>query len=184
MKHNALAVILTLLIGAALAALLWWDQQRSMPTAGRVAPLLEMPRSSSVFRPPLPSAAPVPQVEPGGNGLYRCDGNTGTTYQATPCNPGARQAQVGGGTFSVVSPPPPPPILARPPVEEQGGKVGFVARTARDGDGNEALCEQLENAIRRIDAAARQASSAQRQERLKEERRRHTDGMWRLKCGM
>lgn len=181
MKHNALAVILTLLVGAALAAVLWWDHQRSMPTTERIAPQPEGLRGNPVIRPPSPS--PAPQVE-SANGLYRCDGNTGTSYQAAPCAPGARQAQLGGGTFSVVRPPPAPPILARPTVEESGGKVGFVARTPREGEGNEALCEQLEHAIRDVDAAARRGNSAQRQEWLKEVRRKYKDEMWRLKCGM
>ncbi|CAL95170.1 hypothetical protein [Azoarcus olearius] len=179
MKHNALAIALTLLLSALLGLALWWDYRRNAtphPTPGPASFPID---TRSAARP-----APAPTQALPHNGLYRCDGPAGTSYQSHPCTPGSRQGDVSGGTLSTVTVPPPRPLP--PPVasvETPTPKVGLIARGPRPGEGNEALCAMHERDIKRIDEAARRGQSSESQEWLREQRRWHKDEMWRLACG-
>ena len=116
--------------------------------------------------------------------LYRCDSANGTTYQSSSCAGGSRQAEIVGGTFNVVTPPPPPARSLRADTGPAAPRVGFIGRAEREGAKHIADCAWHERAIADIDALARQRSTGQWQEWLRERRRHHKDAMWSLKCGM
>lgn len=178
MKHNALAITLTLLISALLAAFLWWDYQREVPPPRQLPPAVQSP-------PPRVAAPPAVHPPAAANGVYRCEDSGGTRYQNQPCESGSRQKAIGAGTLSTVNPPPlrapAPPRAAEP--EARGGYVGMIAQAPREEEGKEFLCRQHELDIKRIDAQARQGSSSETQEWLRERRRWHKDRMWDLRCG-
>lgn len=178
MKHNALAILLTVALAGLLGAGLWWDAQRK-PVAVLPAPPAAAPTGGTA----VPQA--VPRPVPGANALVRCEHAGKVTYQAAPCPSGARQGELAGGTFSIVNPPKvvlPPPAPATSTARE-GGTVGLIARSPSPGELNAGRCELLEREIDRIDEAARRGGSSQYQEWLREQRRRAKDEMWRLKCG-
>ena len=192
MKQNALALMLTLLVAAVLAAVLWWDYVRTAPPSesARSAPAAESSsRTEEGLRleraPRISTAQPAvaPEAPPPSSGTYRCEQGGRITYQASPCAVGTTQKAVTGGTFNVVRPPPVPAIVARPEPERLKSSIGHIGNEASRGAGNEARCNELERAIARVDATARRGGSAQWQERLREQRRAYQDRMWALKCG-
>lgn len=180
MKHNALAITLTLVVSALLAAFLWWDYRREVP-----------PPPSRQLPPAVPTPAPQAMAPPAARpspaqGVYRCEDHRGTRYQTHPCESGSRQKAIGAGTVSTVSPPPvraPARQAAAAEAESDRAHVGFIAQAPREEEGNEADCQHHEREIKRIDARARQGSSSQTQEWLRERRRWHKDRMWDLRCG-
>jgi hypothetical protein len=61
--------------------------------------------------------------------------------------------------------------------------VGLISSAPAELSGNAAACEHHERRIRKIDAEGRMGGGPQKMEWLREERRNHTDEMWRLGCG-
>lgn len=186
MKSNMLALALTVLVGCGVGAAWWWDAQRTVPLKESTAPSTNAPEARSRLDPPTVGNAPAVNREaaPPANGPYRCQGPKGVLYQAEPCPSGTKQAAVSGGTMSVVSPPPVAVMQYSPPSPRDEGKsVGLIARTPAKASGNESACEQHEESIKQIDAAGRIGGTSWKMERLREQRRYHTDAMWRLGCG-
>ncbi|ENO82822.1 hypothetical protein B447_02356 [Thauera sp. 27] len=181
-----LALVLTVLVSCTVGALLWWDAQRTVPQLKNVAPSTTTPEARSRLAPPKGENAPAVSREaaPPVNGLYRCQGPKGVLYQAEPCPGGTKQAAVEGGTMSVVSPPPVVVTQSSPPSPRDEGKsVGLITRTPAKASGKESTCEQHEQSIKQIDTAGRIGGTSWKMERLREQRRYHTDAMWRLGCG-
>lgn len=156
MKGNALAIALTLLVAALLGGLLWWDYQRpSLLTATSERPTVPESAEHAPATRPSFNARAVPKPHPLEGGLYRCEGLGGTQYQSEPCQAGTKQAEVTGGTLSVVSPPPSQRIAAPTSTRREGGWVGLIARTPLQEADNKRECEAHEAAIKKIDAAGR-----------------------------
>lgn len=183
-QETTLAISLTMLIGALLATALWWDARQTAPAP---TPSPTATHSATEAASP-PSARPhtPPATTEQNQALVRCEHQGRVTYQRGACAPEARQAQVAGGTFSVVSPPsaPSPSPQARPPETRiEHSQVGFIARTSSLGELHARHCALLEERIARIDESARRGQSSRSQEQLKEDRRRVQEEMWELKCG-
>ena len=181
-NETTIAIGLTMLLAALLAAFLWWDHRQSTQPASRPTPSSSelgdrRARSPSVSAPKLSSQAL-------GGALYRCDSANGTTYQSSSCEGGSRQAEIVGGTFNVVTPPPPPARSLRADTGPAAPRVGFISQAEHEGAKHMDECAWHERAIADIDALARQRSTGQWQEWLRERRRHHKDAMWSLKCGM
>lgn len=185
MKSNALALTLTALITCAAGGFLWWDARQTVMPLGNAVPGTEDELKGPALTSPSRSAVPsiVPEAPPPENGLYRCQGPNSVLYQAEPCPSGTRQAAVAGGTMSIVSPPPVVVMQYSPPSPRNEGKsVGLIARTPVKASGKESACKQHEESIKQIDAAGRIGGTSWKMERLREQRRYHTDAMWRLGC--
>ena len=186
MKSNMLALALTVLVSCGVGALLWWDAPRPAPMKESGAPSTDPPEARLRLDRPSGQDGPTvsPEAPPPANGLYRCQGPTGVLYQAEPCPSGTKQSAVAGGTMSVVSPPPVVVMQnSSPHPRNEGKSVGLIARTPVKASGRESACEQHEESIKQIDAAGRIGGMSWKMERLREQRRYHTDAMWRLGCG-
>lgn len=133
---------------------------------------------------PLPAAWQVAAgeglVQQAPSGIFRCNVNGRTLYQAEPCDDPATAAEISGGSFNVVDP------HKVPPASATGRSTQPPRRVGRAVDEAEALalkkqkdCNRHQLAIKRIDAQARVRSTA----RLAEKRRHHKDSLWALSCG-
>lgn len=186
MKINVLALALTALVGCGVGGVLWWDAQRTGAPSASATPTRGTPEATR-FGPSGTGGAPAVSREaaPAANGLYRCQGPKGVLYQAEPCPSGTKQATVAGGTMNVISPPPVPTVrYSTPPAPRYEGKaVGLISSAPAEPSGNEAACKHHERRIRKIDAEGRMGGGPQKMEWLREQRRYHTDEMWRLGCG-
>lgn len=172
MKHNILAIALTIALAGLLGAGLWWDAQRQPVPA---------PLSQPAAVPAPPGGRTLaPRAVPGASALVRCEHDGKVAYQPAPCPRGAQQGELAGGTFSIVDPPKVEiqPMTSAAVTAREGGTVGRIAQGPSLGEANAGRCELLERDIDRIDEAARRGGTSQYQEWLREQRRRVKDEMW------
>lgn len=140
--------------------------------------------SAAAQRPQM-RVAPMDVAQLGGpqvarSGVFRCELNERTVYQAEPCNDPATQSELGRGSFTVVDPYPVSPRPAGGKAAESTRRVGAASEDAEAAAlKKKADCDYHQRAVERIDAQARMRSTA----RLAERRRGHKDSIWRLGCG-
>jgi hypothetical protein len=188
MKGNVFAIVLTSVVAVLVGGFLWWDHQHSLPLAAPSGKFATPGEAERVHAPPrrAPTAYGAEKPFPTGQGIYRCEGPGGTVYQSAPCQAGTKQAELKGGTFSIVAPPPAPRDFSsatRRVAPSEAKLVGPLAHTTPPEPGNEGACRAHEAAIKKIDAAGRVGGTSWKMERLREQRRDHKDAMWVLKCG-
>jgi hypothetical protein len=154
---------------------------QSPPAASRVATpgTAERPAASQPAPATTVTAAPPPMPH---SGVYRCAQGGRVTYSDTPCAGG-----VVVDTRSAVS--------GFRPAEPLAALRARAKNAAATGEGEDsaaasnsgavdrvARCAQVREQIDHIDASARAGGSAQRQDWLRDQRRKLEDERYRLKC--
>lgn len=189
LKDHLLATGLTIALASGVGGFLWWEAKSSSTPAtpsygpALVAPALTPPPSTASPALRTNPAPTTPRASAATGGLYRCDGENGTRYQAEPCPSGTRQSEMSRGTLSVVAPPP-VATTQRPSPESVTRPIAPNTTARPAAQRNERRCEMHKTAIRDIDAKARAGGSGRKMERLREARRNHVEQLWALKCGL